>query len=342
MDYQLGKILDVMDELALWRNTVVIFTSDHGMHVGEKGVWGKWTLFDEASRVPLIIHSPMARHAASFGKHFGAPVELIDLFPTLLDLTNTRKAFDLPCPLLTMPNKQGPREAVKGESPVRNQEGHIFRHIYCDDLDGYSLVHALDAVSGVAVATTATSTNKAFPFALTQRMSCKPPRTVAPLITDTNSSGWTDYCPFKRLPRDPALGAMGYSMRTEQWRYTAWLELDVNTFLPALNKPPLAEELYDHRNDERIGASRTHKKGNRLGTQELQNLAREPAFALYTHKHRTALYSFLFHNCSFQHLFQLRLSFQGDDKMLGVLEGRYHNSSRPHHTLYKSHYYEVV
>jgi iduronate 2-sulfatase len=38
-----------IDRLDLWRNTIVIFTSDHGMHVGEKGIWGKWSLFDEST-----------------------------------------------------------------------------------------------------------------------------------------------------------------------------------------------------------------------------------------------------------------------------------------------------
>ena len=51
MDSQLGRVLDELDRLGLWEDTVVVFTSDHGMHVGEKGMWAKWTLFDETARV---------------------------------------------------------------------------------------------------------------------------------------------------------------------------------------------------------------------------------------------------------------------------------------------------
>ena len=58
LDNQLGKILDELDRLELWNNTVVILTSDHGMHNGEKGVWNKWTLYEESTRIPLMIYDP--------------------------------------------------------------------------------------------------------------------------------------------------------------------------------------------------------------------------------------------------------------------------------------------
>ncbi len=84
VDRQVGVLLDTLDLLDLWRKTVVIFTSDHGYHLGEHGWWGKNTLFEESLRVPLIIHSPTLDLA---GKVSDRTVELLDLFPTLAELT---------------------------------------------------------------------------------------------------------------------------------------------------------------------------------------------------------------------------------------------------------------
>ena len=53
------------------------------MHNGEKGIWEKWTLFDESTRVPLLISHPKSPYQ---GSHYKSPVELIDIYPTVLDL----------------------------------------------------------------------------------------------------------------------------------------------------------------------------------------------------------------------------------------------------------------
>ena len=85
LDAQLGRILDTLDELNLWNNVTIVLSSDHGMHNGEKGVWGKWTLFDESTRVPLLIYHPQSPYQNTHHEH---PVELVDIYPTLLDLLN--------------------------------------------------------------------------------------------------------------------------------------------------------------------------------------------------------------------------------------------------------------
>ncbi len=82
-DAQLGRILDTLDETGLADNTVVLFTSDHGYHMGEHGHWQKTTLFENATRVPLIIAAPGAEAA---GRVAATPAEMVDFYPTLADL----------------------------------------------------------------------------------------------------------------------------------------------------------------------------------------------------------------------------------------------------------------
>ena len=82
-DAQLGRILDELEASGLAGNTVIVFTSDHGDHMGEHGYWQKTTLFENASRIPMIIVAPKTPEA---GKTYTDPVEMLDLYPTLADL----------------------------------------------------------------------------------------------------------------------------------------------------------------------------------------------------------------------------------------------------------------
>ena len=84
VDAQVGRVLDKLKETGLDKNTIVIFTSDHGYHLGEHGHWQKRTLFENATRVPLIVSGPGINKNE---KIMEAPIELVDIYPTLMDLT---------------------------------------------------------------------------------------------------------------------------------------------------------------------------------------------------------------------------------------------------------------
>ena len=84
VDAQVGKVLNKLKETGLDKNTIVVFTSDHGYHLGEKGHWQKQTLYDRATKVPLIISGPGIK---SDKKILNSPVELVDLYKTIMDLT---------------------------------------------------------------------------------------------------------------------------------------------------------------------------------------------------------------------------------------------------------------
>ncbi|MCP4850049.1 MAG: sulfatase [Verrucomicrobiaceae bacterium] len=81
MDAQVGKVLTALDEAGLREKTIVIFTSDHGYHLGEHDFWAKVSLRDESSQVPLIISAPGKKPAVCHSF-----VELLDLYPTLASM----------------------------------------------------------------------------------------------------------------------------------------------------------------------------------------------------------------------------------------------------------------
>ncbi len=92
MDAQLGKVLDALDRSGAAERTIIVFVGDHGYHLGEHRQWGKTSNFELDARVPLFI-APLDRTQA--GRRTGALAELVDLFPTLVELCQLPKAAGL-------------------------------------------------------------------------------------------------------------------------------------------------------------------------------------------------------------------------------------------------------
>lgn len=95
IDDKVGELLAILDAMDLRDKTIVIFTSDHGEMLGERGLWYKMSFFEWSARVPLIFHAP---------KHFPArriddPVSLLDILPTLVDLASGNRMYKYPVPI---------------------------------------------------------------------------------------------------------------------------------------------------------------------------------------------------------------------------------------------------
>lgn len=92
IDAQIGRLLDELKRMKLLDNTLIVLWSDHGFHLGELDLWCKTTNFELDTRVPLIISSPLLPNRAV---HSEALVELVDIYPTLVELAGLPTPEDL-------------------------------------------------------------------------------------------------------------------------------------------------------------------------------------------------------------------------------------------------------
>jgi len=83
IDDKLGRLVRTLRDCGMADDTIVIFTSDHGEMLGERGMWYKQTFFEPSARVPLVVRHPGANRT----RRVAAPVSLVDLLPTLMDWT---------------------------------------------------------------------------------------------------------------------------------------------------------------------------------------------------------------------------------------------------------------
>jgi arylsulfatase A-like enzyme len=113
VDWNVGRVLVELDRLRLRDNTIVVFLSDHGYQLGEKGKWSKaGSLWELGTRVPLILRDPRAR---GNGRPSARTVQLLDLYPTLAELCHLPRPRGLEGrslrPLLDVPDRPWPHPA---------------------------------------------------------------------------------------------------------------------------------------------------------------------------------------------------------------------------------------
>jgi arylsulfatase A-like enzyme len=122
MDGQIGRLLDALDASPRGKNTVIVLWSDHGYHLGEKGISGKNTLWERSTRVPLIFAGPSITPGIC-----KEPAELLDLYPTLIDLCQLPPVADLEghslLPQIANPVTSRPWPAITSH----NQGNHAIR-----------------------------------------------------------------------------------------------------------------------------------------------------------------------------------------------------------------------
>jgi len=108
IDTLIGKVLTTLDKQNLSKNTIIVLWSDHGYHLGEQTLWTKANNYELSTRVPMIICSP--QHATHAGTT-KALSELVDLYPTLVELSNLKRPDGLEgtslAPLLANPQLKG-------------------------------------------------------------------------------------------------------------------------------------------------------------------------------------------------------------------------------------------
>jgi len=169
IDAQIGRITKALKTKGLDKNTIIVIWGDHGFHLGDHNIWCKHSNFEQATRSPLLVYVPNI----TTGTRYEMPTELVDIFPTLCELTGL-------------------------QTP--------------EYLSGKSLVPAL------------TSHQRSIKdFAISQY-----PRRSGKMQKDD---------------------VMGYSIRTEQYRYTEWVQNEFNTSKEFNESDIIARELYDYKTD---------------------------------------------------------------------------------------------
>jgi choline-sulfatase len=132
VDAQVGRILDALDAAGLSDNTIIVLWGDHGWHLGEKGITGKNSLWERSTRVPLIFAGP----GISSEGRCQQPSELLDIFPTLIDLCRLSERNDLEGtslkPQLLDPTARRERPAItshnQGNHAIRSERWRYIRY----------------------------------------------------------------------------------------------------------------------------------------------------------------------------------------------------------------------
>ncbi|XP_062856949.1 iduronate 2-sulfatase [Trichomycterus rosablanca] len=196
LDAQVGKLLETLDELDLTKKTLVVLTSDHGWSLGEHGEWAKYSNFDVATRVPLIVYSPGVTAPLPW------PGERTFTFVDVFD------------------------------SQERFKPGYSI----------LSMVELVDVFPTVASAAGLAPLRRC-PFPSSDTKLCTEGSSLARLLGRSESMGNNEAFAFSQYPRPcdavrpdsdlPALAdisVMGYSLRSNDYRYTVWVGFDPTRF----------------------------------------------------------------------------------------------------------------
>jgi arylsulfatase A-like enzyme len=132
IDAQIGRVLQALEASGHAGNTLVVVWSDHGYHLGEKLITGKNTLWERSTRVPLIFAGP----GVTRGARVTSPAELLDIYPTLLELCGLPARNDLEgvslLPQLRNPDAPRERPALtshnQGNHSVRSERWRYIRY----------------------------------------------------------------------------------------------------------------------------------------------------------------------------------------------------------------------
>jgi choline-sulfatase len=123
VDSQVGRLLTALDEAGVADNTIVVLWGDHGWHLGEKGITGKNTLWDRGTKVPLIFAGPGVKG----GQRCLQPAELLDIYPTLIELAGTPSRSDLEGLSLVSQLKDASTKRERPAITSHNQGNHGIR-----------------------------------------------------------------------------------------------------------------------------------------------------------------------------------------------------------------------
>lgn len=127
VDTQMGRILDALEKSPYRDNTIVVFLTDHGLHLGEKLHWQKTTLWEEGTHTLLMFRAPGVTKAGGVSERF---VSLMDIYPTLAELCGLKPPAYLDgrslVPLLKNPQAPWQSTAITGLCTKGKQEGDAF------------------------------------------------------------------------------------------------------------------------------------------------------------------------------------------------------------------------
>lgn len=123
MDAQVGRVVEALEKTGRADNTIIVLWSDHGWHLGEKLMTGKNTLWNESTRVPLLFTGP----GIVAGQRCARPAELLDIFPTLLELAGLPARADLEGHSLVPQLKDAKAEREWPAITTHNQGNHSIR-----------------------------------------------------------------------------------------------------------------------------------------------------------------------------------------------------------------------